>query len=111
MLTGKQVAWSTTTPRGPSEKEKPCSPSRSTAARPERALVVAGFREVCRPVQKGASPSRHQSFSSVVISATMARARSPVRFALSLDRSMSIRPFSQGGGLLRIVIGRCLLLK
>ena len=32
MLTGKQVDWSTTTPRGPSENEIPGSPSRSTAA-------------------------------------------------------------------------------
>ena len=32
MVTGKQVAWSTTTPRGPSEKANPDSPSRSTRA-------------------------------------------------------------------------------
>ena len=46
----------------------------------------------------GASPSRHHSFSSAVIPATMSRAGVPESFTVAPDRSLSIRPFSQCGG-------------
>ena len=76
MLTGKQVALSMTTPRGPSENEKPGRPSLSTFAARKGLVWYPPTVMSAIPAQKGASPSRHHKRSSSDISATTLRARS-----------------------------------
>jgi len=64
MLTGKQVAVPSPTPRGPSRKSNPGMPSRGITAAGQVRLLCPSVSARMRPSQKFRSPSSMDSFSS-----------------------------------------------